>query len=282
MKRVTIRHGLVVLALTGVGLMLSGCKAMDSMYQGSYKMMDPDKMKLSVGIKWANPMANMREASPEKRVVYLRWNNSAGVEFPDLSRDVRAGFEQAGYRVTNNPEEAQYTVRIDLRHFGDASQKVGTMSTVGGAVVGGVAGGVIGHNVGSGSGTNTAIGAAAGAVVVGGLMNSLANRNKMVEYDLVLDVRLGERIRGGVKTSRRADDGNETGHSAGFNAAGGSSEYGSSNTQYNETQEVQTQDDFLYHKNTLTVYAVRMALTPDVAIPAMATRVSPALQAILP
>lgn len=281
MKRDMVNGGMMMLVLA-VGLLANGCASSDASYQGSYGVMDPDKVKLSVGSKWMNPMANMREVGPDKRIVYLRWNNSAGVDFPDLGRDIRAGFEQSGYRVTNNPEEAQYTVRIDLRHFGEASEKVGTMGTVGGAVVGGVAGGVAGHALGNHSGVNTAAGAVAGAVLVGGLMDVMANRNKMIEYDLVLDVRLGERIRGGVKTSRRADEGSETGHSAAFSAAGGSNEFGSSNTQASEQQEVQTQDDFLYHKNTLTVYAVRMKMTPEMAIPALAQRVAPALKAILP
>ena len=273
----------------GVGLVagccfavLTGCSTMDSMYQGSTKMTNPDKMKLQVGLKWMNDMPNLRVPSADRRTVYVRYRNTSGSPLPNLLGEIRTQFEQAGYQITMNPDEASFVVQADARYFGEASRKDGTVGTIGGAVVGGVAGGVVGHNVGNGSNLNTGIGAVAGALIVGGAMDILANRNKMVEYDLVIDVRIGERIKGGVKTSRRAEGSAEVGHSAGFNAAGGSSEYGSSSASSGEKQQVETQDDFLYHTNRLTAFAVRMAMTPEDAMPVLSGKIATALGQLLP
>ena len=83
-SRVLVQGIAAVVMLAGV----VGCSTMDSAYRGGYKMMDPDKMKLKVATKWLNPMTNIREVGPDKRVVYMRWKNSSGSPLPSLQIDI--------------------------------------------------------------------------------------------------------------------------------------------------------------------------------------------------
>lgn len=274
-----------ILAGGGFGLVLlaaSGCRLMDSMYRGTISVIDPDRTRLVTGTKWVNPMPNLRPLALDKRVVYLHYRNSSGSPLPDLGSSIRARFEANGYRVTLNPEEASYLVQVDTRHFGESRTRDGNAAMLGAAAIGGVAGGIIGHNVGDGSGTNTAVGAGIGAAALGGTMYVMANRNKMVEFDLVLDVRVGERVQGGIVTNRSANETQSTSHSAGVAAAGGSSEHGTTTTQSREDQAMQVRDDFYYHSNRLTAYAVRMGLTPDEAMPVLADKLVMAMGGLLP
>lgn len=280
MKQATRR--LASLGITLLILAGSGCRMMDSMYRGTVSVIDPDRTRLTSGVKWLNPMPNLRPQAFDRRVVYLRYRNSSGSPLPDLFSDIRGRLEASGYRVTLNPDEAQYVIQIDTRYFGESRTRDGNLAMLGGAAAGGVVGGVIGHNVGSGSDLNTVVGAGIGAAVVGGTMYAMANRNKMIEYNLVLDVRVGERIQDGVITNRSTSGSATTGHSAGFAAAGGSHEHGSATSTSREDQAIQIRDDFFYSENRLTGYAVRMGLTPEEAMPVLAEKITMAMGGLLP
>jgi len=261
--------GLTVAVIVG-----TGCATTDSMYRGTVRIINPDKMTLQGTVKWMNPMPNLRPVSPDKRVVYLRVRNVSGSPLPDLTPQIRAGFEQAGYRVTTNPDEAWYTVTIDLRYFGENRKLDAGGSMLAGAAFGALPGAIIGHNVGSG---HTAEGAIIGAAVGAAVGKIMANRNKMVEYDLVIDVRIGERVQGGVKTVRKSSSDAAVTHTDVRGAEGGRARAGSG-----EEQKVEVKEDFLFHENRLVAYAKRMALTPDEALPFLQQRLVAALSSVLP
>ena len=277
-------RGMKVVFLAGaVALAAVGCSTMDSAYQGGTKMSNPDKMTLHSQVKWMNPMPNLRIPPATQRAVYVRIKNSSGspMDMAYVNAQVKGSFAAQGYRLTMDPGEAFFVVQGDVRFFGEASTKDGTVGTVGGAIVGGVAGGIAGHAIG-GNNTGTVVGAAGGALLVGWLMDVLAERNKMVEYDLVVDLRIGERIPGTkVRTQRSGNEGAETGHSAAF-SAGGNSEYGSSSAESGEKQQVDMQDDFLYNKNAMSAAAVKMRLTPEEAFPVLAQKIAVSLGEVLP
>jgi len=274
-------HVTYTLAATVLALGTVGCSTMDSAYRVT-KAANPDAMTVMTGAQWANPIPNIRPVSPDKRVVYVSFRNLSGADIPmDLFNGIRASFEQSGYRVTYNPDEAWYEVLAVVRHCGEARDKSNT-GTVVGAVAGGIAGGVLGHSVGHGGGASTVVGAAAGAALVGGAMDIFANRNKMVEYDLVVDVRIGERVPGGVATHRQFNERIDTTHSGSTLVAGGGYEGGSSSAQSAEDQAYQLQDQFIYHKNTLTAWARRMGLPAEEAMPVLSRRIVGGMAALLP
>ena len=149
-----------------------------------------------------------------------------------------------------------------------------------GAVIGGVGGAVAGHAIRQ-TGTSTGLGAAAGAAVVGGAAAILANRNPMVEIDLVVDLRIGERIQGGAQTTRQTE-GNQTVNQVQSATVAGGHEGGASKGGSSERQQVEVREDFLYHENRLVAHAVKMRLTPEEALPVLTDKMSAALSSVLP
>lgn len=257
-------------------LALAGCQTADRAYEGTAGVVNPDSTRLQGGVKWLTPPSQMglRQASSSDMTVYLRVKNSSGSAVSGLYDRLADQLRQAGYRVTRNIDEAQYTLLADTRFYGENRRKDGGGAILTGAGLGGITGAVIGHNVGSG---NRNVGAAAGAAMGAVAGNILANRNKMVEIDLVVDVRVGERVEGGVKTETTTDAGAGVSHRE---RAG--SETGSGSSGTSQVQKLTRSDDFLYHNNRIVAHAKRMNLSPDQALPYLENRVAAAVGSVLP
>lgn len=258
---------------------LAGCTTMDRGYRGMTGMTNPDKMKLRIGVRWMTTQPRLREVSGDAMVVYLRVRNSgaAPLAASELARELKAGVAAAGYRVSTDRDEAQFTLNADIRAYGENAHKDLGAGMVAGTVAGGVAGAVAGHAIGGGSGRATGLGAAGGALIGAGIANVMANRNKMVEIDLVVDLRIGERVADGVQTTRRSSQDSSVRQRAGASGEAGASRSGSS-----ETQELELQEDFLYHENRLVAHATKMGLTADEALPVLSERMATALSGVLP
>ncbi len=257
-------------------LFLAGCAATDGAYRKSAGVMNPERNQLHGGLKWLTPPTSMglRPVSPDKMTVYLRVVNSSGTELPSLKQTLASNFEQAGYRITDNIDDAHFYLVADTRFYGENRQKDGGGALLTGAAVGGVAGAVIGHNVGSG---HIGTGAVAGAALGAAALHVIANRNKMVEINLAVDLRIGERTTQTVKTLRKTDTSAETTHSERVLAEGGRDK--GTTTQ---TQSVETQDDFLFHTNRVVAHVRKMGLTADEALPFLQQRLSSAVGSVLP
>lgn len=257
--------------------LLQGCQAVDSAYVGMVGATDPDKVKVTPSLKWLNPQPRVRPVSADKMLVYLRVRNSSGSDI-DVSDAVRGEVEKLGYKITNDVAQAHFTVNADVRYFGEgATKELGPI--IGGGVLGGVAGGVIGHNVGKG---NTATGAIAGAAAGAALGDIVANRNKMRDINLVIDVVIGERIEGQkVATTRSSNEETSVTHRDAVNKGGGT-EGGQSAAGSSENQQVNVQEDFLYHENRLTASAQKINLTLPEAATVMTPRIAKAIAGVLP
>jgi hypothetical protein len=263
-------------------LTLSGCATMDSMYQGSTRMFNPGKMELKSGLKWMRPQPPLREVSGQSMTVYLRLRNTSASPAPVdvLTAKVRTGLQAAGYRLVDDIGQAHFTLNVDVRAYGENENRDYGAGVLASAVVGGIGGAVIGHQVRH-TGTSTGLGAAAGAAAAGGLAAVMVNRNPMVEIDLVVDLRIGERVRGGAQTTRATDGAHAINQVQSVNIAGGH-EGGSSRGGSSETQQVALREDFLYHENRLVAHAVKMRLTPEEAMPVLTDRMAAALSSVLP
>lgn len=196
-----------------------------------------------------------------------------------LSAQIAAQLQQAGYRVTNNPDEAYFSLAADVRFFGETREKDGYKGALTGGILGGVSGAVIGHNVGDNN--NEAIGAAAGALVGGLIGDSLANRNKIITYTIAIDIRIGERVEGGVRTVKTSDAGGGVGSQAGV-ARGRSIERGRSSSGVKQEQRVEYTSDFLYQDNRIAASAYKMNLTEAEAVQALTPKISTAIGSALP
>ncbi|OGV63630.1 MAG: hypothetical protein A3K19_29520 [Lentisphaerae bacterium RIFOXYB12_FULL_65_16] len=278
----TIRLAVVGLLGAVAMLTLSGCAMMDSMYQGTTKMVHPSKMQLKSDVKWMKPQPPLREVSGNDMSVYLRLRNTSASPAPVdvLQAKVRTGLQAAGYRVVDDKDQAHFSMNVDVRAYGENENVDYGAGVLAGAVIGGVGGAVAGHAIRQ-TGTSTGLGAAAGAAVVGGAAAILANRNPMVEIDLVVDLRIGERIQGGAQTTRQTE-GNQTVNQVQSATVAGGHEGGASKGGSSERQQVEVREDFLYHENRLVAHAVKMRLTPEEALPVLTDKMSAALSSVLP
>ena len=254
-------------------LLMTGCAMLDSAYQGTIGLTDPDSVKLQGNVEWLNPQPDIR-LSDDMRL-YLRIRNSSGSEFPvdTLRTQVATAMQAVGYQLVRQPKQAQYVMRVNVRGYGENAAKA--LSSAGGAAIGGL----IGYGVSTNDEYKTAAGVG-GAIFGEMVTNVLRNRNKQIRIDLVADVIVGERVLGGVTTTRTTG-GNQQLRSAGQQASQGYNA-GSSNTQSTETQIVKTTEDFLNHENRLIASAERMKLTPPEALNYLMAKMVGALSGVLP
>lgn len=270
----------IILCLPLIAVVLTGCASMDSAYRGTTGIVNPDKVRLQTNLEWLTPPTSMGLRMPAGTypTVFYRYRNTAGLHVPGLHERIIGSLTAAGYNVTNDPEQAHFILTTDVRYFGETREKDGTGALLTGAALGGVTGAVVGHNVGSGYGRE---GAVAGAVLGAAVGNVMANRNKMVEIALAVDVRIGERVNGNVETTRRTQTSGDVGQAAAIRMASGS-ETGHSSGESREDQALRVQDQFLYHNNRVVVSGRKMALTPEEALPVLSDRLSLALSSVLP
>ncbi len=264
---------LFFILLVLVGFM--GCRTADKAYIGTVSMTNPDRLKIDTKLKWIKSNPRIRPTNADKMTIYSRFRNTSGDEI-DVTSDIEREIEKLGYRFVNNIDDAQYYLRTDLRYYGENAQK-NSSNTILGAIAGGIAGAAIGHNVGT---NNTGYGAAGGAAIGAMSGNIVTNRNKNIEIGLVLDVTIGERIKGGVDTSRGNEQESQMMH---HNAdEGGGRLTGHTKTNSSEEQSLRTKDDFLYHENRLVTSCNRLNLTLAEAEPILRKKLSTAIASILP
>lgn len=256
------------LAISG----LVGCTTLDSVYQGAVGITDPDSVKLRGDVEWLNPQPDVRFSND--MTVYLRVRNSSGSEFPvnQLRSQVANEIEDAGYQLVRQPDQAQYVLRVNVRGYGENA--AAEFSSGAGAAIGGL----IGYHVSSHDEYQAAAGVG-GAVVGEVVTNILRNRNKQVRIDLVTDLIVGERIKGGVKTTRTTSD-NQQLHSLQAGKQAGNT--GRSRTQSSERQIVEITEDFLNHENRLVASAERLKLTPEEALDFLLVKMVSAISGVLP
>lgn len=255
-------------------LALNSCQTVDRAYEGTVSMTDPDKVKIQSSLRWINPQPRLRPA--EQMTVFCRFKNSSGADV-EIYETMRQEIAKSGYTIVNNIKDAKYYLKADLRYLGE-KRVAGYGGAATGAVLGGVAGGVIGHQTGGKN--DTGIGAVAGAVI-GGLAGNIVNkRNKMVTYDLVIDLTLGERIAGGVQTERSVEQDSRLSSSTSSKTSG--YQVGTQNSKSHENSVIEVRENFLYHENRAIASATKLKLTIQEASPILRSKIARAVSATLP
>jgi hypothetical protein len=268
------RFRATVLVVGLAAALLPACSAMDKAYVGTVGAVDPDQLKLKQETRWLNPQPNMRVVSQDKMTVFVRMKDSSGSDL-DISRELRMALEDMGYTLTRNVDEAQYILNADIRYYGENARADGGRATMAAGIGGGIVGGIIGHQS-----RRTGEGALVGAAATGLLFDTLAQRNKIREFDAVVDLNLGERVKGGVRTTRTTSDEQAVGHVG--SASKGGFDVGASASSSEDTQRAFVEEDFLYHKNRLVTYVSKLNLSPEEADPVLKERLVKALSNVLP
>jgi len=249
------------------------------MGQSCTTIMDPDANVLKTNLKQLNPRPNIRPASKKDMLVYVRYRNSSGSVL-DVKDAVFNEIKESGYRIVDDMDQAQYVMIADLRHVGQkTSDTYG--HTIFGALVGAVAGAVIGHQIGGGT-TEKVIGGGLGAVLGGLAGKAIDNRNRIVTVDMVVDIRIGERIKGGVTTSRAGDASSGVNSNNRIKTTGGSAEGGRASSNYSESTKFEQKEDFFYHENRFIASATKLKLTYGEAQEALSGQISRAIAGSLP
>ena len=247
--------------------------------QSCTSIMDPDAAELKTSLKQLNPRANIRPASEKDMLVYVRYRNSSGSVL-DVKDSVMNEITQSGYRIVNDMDQAQYVMIADLRFVGQKSSDT-YGHTVFGALLGAVAGAVIGHQIGCGT-TEKVVGGGIGAVLGGLAGKAIDNRNRIVTVDMVVDIRIGERIKGGVTTNRAGDSNRGITQNTRSSTSGGSFESGRSGSNYSESTKFEQKEDFFYHENRFIATATKLKLTYGEAHTALSGQISRAIAGSLP
>lgn len=154
------------------------------------------------------------------------------------------------------------------------------MATALGGLTGGAGGALLAH--GAGAGTPAVLGGGLGGAVVGSVAGTaLANDSQVIEYTLMLDVRLGQRQQSLVTrttVSRQRDEQRTaTGGRTGGGVVGGTR-----GTTRDTQQQVQETDHLLWHENRLVLWARQIRLQPEEARPVLEQALIRALPQIVP
>ena len=137
----------------------------------------------------------LNPVSDSEKTVYVAVKNTADEEF-SVESALKSSFKAHGYRVVNSPNHAHYLLQANVLKVGKMSVSASQSALGGGfgsALAGGVAGTALGamtHN------TNAMIGGGIIGGVVGLAADSLV---KDVNYSMITDVQISERVGKGIK-----------------------------------------------------------------------------------
>ncbi len=127
----------------------------------------------------------------QDKIVYVSVRNTSTAIGLNFKNELISELINEGYRVTNNPQKANFMLMSNVLYIGKESKKY----TVAGALAGGFGGAFAGSRYNSG--TSMIAGGALGALA-GGIIGSLFNSKK---YMMIVDIQLEQRQAGTYTTN---------------------------------------------------------------------------------
>lgn len=173
--------------ITGALAVLTGCAATKTAIEHGHLV---TSTKLSETVF-------LRPVSNTKKTVYVSVKNTSDQTI-EVEPALKSSFKSHGYKVVSNPSTAHYLLQANVLKVGKMSVAASQSALGGGfgsALAGGVAGAALGsltHN------TNAMIGGGLAGGVIGFAADSLV---KDVNYTMIVDVQISERVGRGVKVS---------------------------------------------------------------------------------
>lgn len=169
-----------LMTLIFFSIYLGGCSAI---YTSMAKSELHSQTKMSKTI-FLEPMA------PEKRIVFVQVRNTSDQPAFSLQSQIKEKLQQRGYKVTDDPERANYWLQANVRKVTQDDGQYGEYALSKG-FQGAVTGGYIGSAFGSGDGK-------IGAVVAGALIGMAVEAGTSdVYYTAVTDVLVSVRSKNG-------------------------------------------------------------------------------------
>lgn len=192
----------------------------------------------------------------KNKTVYVRITNTSDMQEIQFEPMLRMKLEQKGLKLVSSPDEAGYIIQANVLYMDYAKD---ASMTADGMVAGGVGGALLGSGIGSGWRSN-ARGALAGGIagsIIGGLVGKLIHVDR---YLGVVDVRIQEKIDGGVSGTVKADI-----------------KQGTSTTM---TTERNIQSDYQTYATRLAAEAVRTNINKEEAAVAISDKLATQISAI--
>ncbi|HAT7841143.1 TPA: conjugal transfer protein TraT [Legionella pneumophila] len=175
--------------LVGAVVVLTGCAATQTALEHG---------SLQVSTKQSETIF-LDPVSSAQKTVYVSVKNTSDEEI-DISPQLKTALSSHGYKVINNPNSAHYLLQANVLKVGKMSVAA-SQSALGGGYGSAIAGAVAGTAAGSltASSTGMIAGGLAGGVI-GLAADSLV---KDVNYTMITDVQISERVGKGVKVNEQ-------------------------------------------------------------------------------
>jgi len=147
--------------------------------------------------------------STAQKTVFVSVKNTSDEEI-DIARSLQTALSSHGYKIINDPNSAHYLLQANVLKVGKMSIAA-SQSALGGGYGSAIAGAVAGTAIGSlaNSGTGLIAGGLAGGVI-GLAADSFV---KDVNYTMITDVQISERVGKGAKVSEQVQSHMENGNS---------------------------------------------------------------------
>lgn len=133
----------------------------------------------------------LQPIAPQQKIVYVSARNTSTAAGLNFRNELISALISEGYRITNNPQEANFVLMSNVLYIGKESHNY----TLAGALAGGFGGALVGSRYNSGTGVIA--GGVLGALAGGVIGSMFQNKN----YMMVVDIQLEQRQAGTYTTS---------------------------------------------------------------------------------
>ena len=187
----SLRRGLASLVVVGL---LAGCAATTTAVS---------KRNLDVQTRMTDTVF-IEPVNADRRTVYLNVRNTS--DKPDFTVEpaIHRQLEAAGYRVVEDPDQAQFMLQANVLQAGRNSETAAEAAGAGGfgsAVSGAAVGAGSGYLLGQAGGSD--VGLTVAGALLGAAIGTVADAYVQdVTYTVITDLRVSERARGGTVVSQ--------------------------------------------------------------------------------
>ncbi len=175
--------------LVGAVVVLTGCAATQTALEHG---------SLQVSTKQSETIF-LDPVSSAQKTVYVSVKNTSDEEI-DISPQLKTALSSHGYKVINNPNSAHYLLQANVLKVGKMSVAA-SQSALGGGYGSAIAGAVAG--TAAGSFTQSSTGMIAGGLAGGVIGLAADSLVKDVNYTMITDVQISERVGKGVKVNEQ-------------------------------------------------------------------------------
>ena len=175
--------------LVGAIVVLTGCAATQTAIEHG---------SLQVSTKQSETVF-LDPVSKDKKTIFVSVKNTSDEEL-DITPQLKTALNAHGYKVVNNPSSAHYLLQANVLKVGKMSLAA-SQTALGGGYGSAIAGAVAG--TAAGSFTNSGAGMIAGGLAGGVIGLAADSLVKDVNYTMITDVQISERVGRGVKVNEQ-------------------------------------------------------------------------------